>query len=174
MAGTVPAPTEPTGRKAHLNPVTGWPLKRGQRLPSWDEKCEASDALLREQPKGHFPHGRRWEISPGRALQWLGHRFAEQRGAASLGALVNDEFGLLLSDLDCYASGASCLPLLDYLRAGREDWGLFAILGRLYVAQQEGEVDLEEFGLEDADAETLARFWQEEEQLRKLEALHGE
>lgn len=73
-----------------------------------------------------------WEITPERAAAWARHCFRKYRGADSLLALINDEWGLLLSDLDCYAgmcrrwgNGTGPMPPAPhlYLMPGREHWG---------------------------------------------------
>jgi hypothetical protein len=74
-----------------------------------------------------------WEITPDRAARWTGHRFREGRGLAdSLFALLGNEWGLLLTDLECYHGmrrqwerglGPKPPPAHEYLRPGREHWG---------------------------------------------------
>jgi integrase len=74
-----------------------------------------------------------WEVTPDHATAWVRHRFRGQRGLAdSLRALIGDEWGLLLTDLEYYhgmrrrweqGTGPEPPPAHEYLRPGREHWG---------------------------------------------------
>lgn len=98
-------------------------------------------------------HRAHWRITADRARLWASHRFQRDRDGAALWALVaggdRAEWGLLLSDLDCYAGlwesylrGRAPMPPPPevYLRAGREDWGcLEALLQELFGPEEPEE-----------------------------------
>jgi hypothetical protein len=95
-------------------------------------------------------HRPQWRITPERAICWVMHRFLRTRGEVAPSALQGDEFGLLLTDLDCYHGmlsrwrrglGPAPPPPHEYLRPGREDWGCLAeLVAELYPAAAEDPV----------------------------------
>ena len=119
--------------------------KAGQRLPTEKDaqRLDQDRTRTRIDRLGGFPHAACWRLTEARAALWLSHRLEQGWGGhKAIHAMLGDEFGLLLSDLDCYAGlvqrGRDVPPLLDYLREGREDgaWGvLFDELRQLLATQ---------------------------------------
>ena len=152
----------PGGQSTPSNPEGPGPLPDTEPFPflpgceapasTWSEWAAESlllavfDRLTEEpEPPVLSPwHAGVWEITPEHAEEWSFWRACGWGGSAALTAMAGDEYGLLLSDLDCYAGlvrraqegrGPKPPPLEEYLRPGREDWGHLGQLARLITAE---------------------------------------
>lgn len=148
---TAASQRNPSRKRVPVHPQTGMPLRPGQRLPTRDDQAAAHASLCAPQ-LAPFPIGQPWELTPEHCREWLLHNFQGRRGDTNhfrrLADLADDEWALLLWDLDCWFDlrrqadlGRRPLPppLHEYLRESRADWGLIGVLLREWAAQIEDE-----------------------------------
>jgi hypothetical protein len=144
------APPRKRSKPPEISPATRRPLQPGQRNPTpFDEHGAWSGDG--SSPAGVFPDSAHWEVTAPHAETWLKHGFFARRGDTNrmrqLGDLSEDEFAMLLWDLDLYEglwrrwvarNGLLARELqeprpphiVDYLRPGREEWGWIGAYAR--------------------------------------------
>jgi hypothetical protein len=139
-------PIRPPGVPKGINPQTGMPLRRGQRLPTYGERDEAiehnageaqrlrllailagtprgeEDEALLPYPRGSFPLGAQYELIPELCRRWLSSEYLTrllERFESYGGDPTAGEWPQFAADLLCYQD-LSRRGLLDPERYGSD------------------------------------------------------